>query len=411
MIDHYVRALPEVYQTIYNHPEYPTSRDCTDREEYIIRVVEEWQKINHRPAKVLDIGCAQGYYCFKLAEIGADCHGIDFNPANIELCEYINVTENMSCKFEYRSLDWQFIDEIQSYDIVLALSVFHHIAMRGFDKAFDMFSAICKKADIVISEMAVKEEPVYWNKTLPYDYESWFSDEKFYCEMAMNDTHLSGVQRPFMFSSNKYVYCKGRIKEFDTMSTLSYSGGLNLPYKRLYFKGDMFFKIARKSKLNMQHSEYMYNEVCNEIGILKTIKYKWFPELVASDVTLQYATCWQRIEKGELLYDIVEKHIDLPRDVILFDVLDNLIELETAGYYHSDIRTWNIVLTDKAFLIDIGAITCYNTDCAGGSTYKAFFQLVAALMPFRLAEFMGEMEGKVVDFKEIKKVLKRVLNG
>ena len=44
------------------------------------------------------------------------------------------------------------------------------------------------------------------------------------------------------------------------------------------------------------------------------------------------------------------------RGVVLYDVLDNLIELESKGLYHSDIRTWNIVMKDKAYLIDAGAI-------------------------------------------------------
>ena len=44
--------------------------------------------------------------------------------------------------------------------------------------------------------------------------------------------------------------------------------GLNCRIKNLYYCGDYLCKIAHKSKLNIGHSEYMYNEVVNEAKIL-----------------------------------------------------------------------------------------------------------------------------------------------
>ena len=82
----------------------------------------------------------------------------------------------------------------------------------------------------------------------------------------------------------------------------------------------------------------------------------FLPKLDCSEITDNYAMTVQKIDRGVLLYDILRRRQKIGA-VVLYDVLDNLIELESKGLYHSDIRAWNIVIKDKAFLIDAGAIT------------------------------------------------------
>lgn len=396
MIDDYVKKIPEIYQTIYGFPEYTTSRDCTDREKYILNVIDKWQKVNGRPAKVLDIGCAQGYYCFKAAELGADVTGVDFNAENITLCKMLAQHHKKDITFVCEGVGLTFVSNLDRYDIIIALSVFHHIAMSGYYLAKDMFETICKKADIVIAEMAVKQEHVYWNKTLPEDYEDWFTASLFYKEMAYMPTHLSEVKRPLIFSSNKYLLCNDDLYRFTSMQTKSYPDGLNLFYKRLYFYEDNIYKLARKSKVNISHSEYMYNEVCNEINILLKYDFAWLPELYDFELQDNYVISVTGINKGELLYG---KDIKLS---YLLDVLDNLIELQNAELYHNDIRPWNIVVKDgKAFLIDAGAIIDKDIDCSGISTIGAFLKLLTNC-------YQGKVD--ITSFKTIKKSLEKV-NG
>ena len=73
MIKDLVSKLPEIYQTIYGHPEYKTSRNCDHRLNYITDIVKAYQEKNKEKTgktnvKVLDIGCAQGYYSLHLAD-------------------------------------------------------------------------------------------------------------------------------------------------------------------------------------------------------------------------------------------------------------------------------------------------------------------------------------------------------
>ena len=88
VIEGLVHALPEVYQTIYGHPDLSqvVSRECHDRLVEINVIYSALEKKLGRPLRVLDLGCAQGFFCLSLAERGASVLGIDFLKENIDLC-------------------------------------------------------------------------------------------------------------------------------------------------------------------------------------------------------------------------------------------------------------------------------------------------------------------------------------
>jgi len=409
MIKDLVSKLPEIYQTIYNHPEYKTSRNCDHRLNYITDIIKAYQaKIGKTNLKVLDIGCAQGYYSLHLAAMGCRVTGVDFNRANINLCKGLADETGLSVKFICDEVGTAFIYE--KYDIILGLSVFHHVALKSFNHAKSVFKIACSIAEIVISEMAVKQEGLYWAENLPEDYADWFKEQKFYKEIAFTNTHLGSVKRPFVVSSNKWFICQNRLYEIDEAFNKSYAGGIELPYKNLYYCGDYLCKVAHKSKLNIGHSEYMYNEVVNEAKILSGGDISFLPKLDCSEITDNYAMTVQKIDRGILLCDLLKQRIKVG-DIVLYDVLDNLIELESKGLYHSDIRAWNIVIKDKAFLIDAGAIRHENKDCNGENTYMSFYRLLDYfLSQFALTDYITKYTAsKDKTFKAIKRILKECL--
>lgn len=408
MINDLVKKLPEVYQNIYGHPEYKTSRDCKHRESYITDVVKAYHRKTGKMPKVLDIGCAQGYYSLTLAEMGCDVTGVDFNPANITVCKALAQEAELPVKFICDEIGAAFAYE--HYDIVLALSVYHHIALKSYSHAKRTFNLMASVADIVISEMAVKEEGFYWSENLPADYADWFSEQRFYKEIAFTDTHLTSVKRPFIVSSNKYFYCEGDLYEIESSTTKSYAGGLDLPYKRIYFADGYLCKIVRLSSINPAHSLYMLKEGANEIYILQFDNISFLPRLVKYEITDRYAQVVLKIEKGELLFDKIKRREKIKTEW-LFDILSNLIELENRGLYHNDIRPWNVVITDHAFLIDAGAIVKDNIDCGGGNTYMAFYRLLDSfLSQFTATSFITAYSScKVKSFKNISDILKELL--
>lgn len=59
-----VAALPEKYQPIFGHPELSegSSRGCEDRFVLIRECARRLQGELGRPLRVLDLGCAQGFF-------------------------------------------------------------------------------------------------------------------------------------------------------------------------------------------------------------------------------------------------------------------------------------------------------------------------------------------------------------
>lgn len=74
-----VSELPEIYQTIFGHPEWDgdAARDCNQRLDLITEQYDNLSRALGRPLNVLDLGCAQGFFSLSLASKGATIVGID----------------------------------------------------------------------------------------------------------------------------------------------------------------------------------------------------------------------------------------------------------------------------------------------------------------------------------------------
>ena len=84
-----VSDLPEIYQAIFGHPDISqeTSRACIDRLDKIAEVHDALSTRLGRPLRILDMGCAQGFFSLSLAARGAEVHGVDFLDTNILVCQ------------------------------------------------------------------------------------------------------------------------------------------------------------------------------------------------------------------------------------------------------------------------------------------------------------------------------------
>ncbi len=128
-----VEALPEVYQNIYGHSEFDedSSRNCELRKKYILRIISAYQKYSKKKElKVLDLGCAQGYYSFSAAEIGCKVDAVDYLDKNIDLCKALRDENKLDCTFKEDKISMEMIDSIEdgAYDIIMFFSVVHHIS-------------------------------------------------------------------------------------------------------------------------------------------------------------------------------------------------------------------------------------------------------------------------------------------
>lgn len=359
----FVARLPEVYQQIYGHPEFDgkSSRSDSSRETAILEVVKMFQKhLGRKTLRVLDIGCAQGYFCFKAAELGCVTTGIDFCAENVACCQSLQQENGASAEFYKATLTLEYAESLalDSYDVVLLLNVVHHIAHdKGFEHARVILETLAKKIPLIIAEIALRDEPVYWAGSLPEQYASWFDKIAFFHERAFIPTHLSDVRRPLLVASNHTVVTRNEFLPIDEFRKKSFEGGQDVGL-RYYFHENTLVKYYRGGK----DTSYAAELAREHEHLLDPLSF--YPKLMLWEEDATSVLASYEIRKGRVLWDVMKEGGAYDTADIAVAVLDNLIELEQRGLYHNDIRSWNVVLgpDDRAVLIDIGSISDRNLD-------------------------------------------------
>jgi O-antigen chain-terminating methyltransferase len=366
-----VQALPEVYQAIYGHPELSSaaSRACEDRFVTIGKIVQALHvKLGRRP-RILDLGCAQGYFSIGLAEVGADVDGIDNLPENIRVCTALAV-ERPELKVQFRFGDViDVVKRIKSnqYDIVLGLSVFHHIVHgHGLKFVQDLIASVARCVPIGLYELALHSEPPIWAQTQPSDPVSLLSAYNFILKIGEFPTHLSTANRPLYFASNGYWFLHGRIDAFTEfkISPHALAEGVFDGTRRYYVGDKAIAKLftTTHSRLGVLNRD----ELTAESNFLqRPIPGFRMPKLVASGESDGLVFIVRELIRGDLLIDFIRSGREYDARKVLLEVLEQLVCLEREGFYHNDLRVWNIVIPPKgkACLIDYGSIGREQKDC------------------------------------------------
>jgi hypothetical protein len=111
------------------HPdlqEIPCHHTCEDRLEMI------WSRlVSARFTTVLDLGANLCYFCHRFEELGYNCTAVESDPVIANLADKIRVAQDK--QFRLVADDLFYIDrsiERQSFDVMLALNIFHHFLKR-----------------------------------------------------------------------------------------------------------------------------------------------------------------------------------------------------------------------------------------------------------------------------------------
>lgn len=138
--------------------------------------------------------------------------------------------------------------EVNRYDLILGLSVFHHIVQAGGAPLVrGILAAAGVKAAAALFEIGVAEEPIYLAKAQPQSARELLSDYAFVHEIARHGTHLSDVRRPLYFASHRCWYLDGQAGVFDRWTAVSNKvvpdphGGT----RRSYFSGKKYVTLLR----------------------------------------------------------------------------------------------------------------------------------------------------------------------
>ncbi|WP_074012240.1 methyltransferase domain-containing protein [Candidatus Sodalis sp. SoCistrobi] len=387
-LQQFVSDLPEIYQMVYAHPEWneAASRDCLPRLQIIAAVYDRLSLALDRPLRVLDLGCAQGFYSLSLAEKGASVKGIDFLPQNVALCGALaDEHPDFDVTFVEGRIE-EVIDQLENdqFDLVIGLSVFHHLVHgHGTSKVQQWLTRLLDHVEIALLELALKEEPLYWGPSQPDSPLTLFEHNAFYQQLAEYPTHLSAIKRPLYLLSNRRVLLGDFCRPFTRWSKRPHSQSDDAHHdsRRYYFGGDFFCKVyhaqVQNRALSDEERERNRQELHQEIDFLSRAPAE-FPvaRLLASGENEWQG--WNILSKlpGELLDGKLLALTAAERENVLHQILQQLASLERAGLYHDDVRTWNILVDERLqiHIIDYGSISNKKADCAWPENLlQAFF--------------------------------------
>lgn len=109
---------------------------------------------------VLDIGCAQGAFSFEAERRGAKVLASDSNPARLKSAKAFS--ELLGSKVQFTDRDFLKGDVDETFDVVLALNVLHHV--KDPVAALQKAAALARK--YVILEFPSSKDPLYKDKKM-----------------------------------------------------------------------------------------------------------------------------------------------------------------------------------------------------------------------------------------------------
>lgn len=362
-LDELVARLPGACQKIYGAPEYDARamRDCDSRWALLDPLLSSYPK-PPRDIRVLDAGCAQGYFALKAAEKGCRALGIDVSEPNLALCRHLSARAGLPADFELRALDEDFLNSVPDgrFDFAFLFGALHHICReRGLAKAQELIALLARKTRCLVAELALKEEPLDWAASLPEDPAELLAPFPFRKKLGESPTRLSDIRRPVYFASGRFCRVEGRFFEFDSVQTKSHDfvGELHRG-SRTYFFGKGL--VVKEYKLDTGLAGVNRPEAQREKAVLEEYggKIPLLPPLLAYEADGERIRLARGFKEGELLSSRIASRRPYDAWGVVEDVLKELEALESLRLYHSDLRSWNVVLAPdgRAGLIDFGAV-------------------------------------------------------
>lgn len=369
-IQQLIDNLPELYQPIFERPQLSQncSRESADRLREITAIYKALESKLGRPLRVLDLGCAQGFFSLSLGALGATVHGIDYSERNIELCNFLAAENpNIKASFWFGKIE-DFLKTLEQdqFDLVLGLSVFHHLIYEhGIEHVQSLLNSILQRCQIFIAEFALKEEPLYWGDAQPEAPRELLEDVAFVHEIARYSTHLADIKRPLFVASNVFWCLDGQIEEIEdyTKNSHAFARGAHEGARKYIFSDRHVVKIFTTYG---SHGQRNREEHRREVGFLSNPPDGFQTPKLYSHGEKEFES-WIVTErlKGQLLLDVITREESYDGKQIVHEILDQLVQLEQHGLYHDDVRVWNVWLKDDghAQILDFGSISSESDDC------------------------------------------------
>lgn len=370
-----VQALPEIYQPIFGYELQGAapSRKCEDRLADVKKIYDLLSAELGRPLRVLDLGCAQGYFSLYAAKWGGVVTGLDFQAANINLCLLL-ARENPDFKVNFihtRIEDFLPTVKAGEYDLVLCFSVLHWcVKFSGFEKVQALLADMAQKIDTGIFEFALASENLVAG--LPVNYREFLTGYPFIRALSYNERFEgTGVKRPFCFASTKHAY-------FENLGLLKIDGVLFSPYDTrtiCYFCGDKFVKLFNIT------DQPQYDRCQREINFLNTFGgQKGLPKLHMNlseqDEAGIRITIVRDMIMGKNLLEKIANGEEFDRWDIIRQALEWCVLFEEHGLYYADIYTHNFIYCDDGKIYPIDYESMHRSPVLYAWLYSAKLQFL-----------------------------------
>jgi O-antigen chain-terminating methyltransferase len=373
-LDELIDQLPELYQPIFGQDDLLPAKRPGDlpRTDTILLVASELSQRLGRPLRVLDLGSAQGYYTFLLGARGHTVVGIDYLPENVALCNELAVQfPDIDVAFHCGNIvDFASTTGDQKFDLVLVLSVLHHVNYDlGTDRARNLVRDINSASTVSLFETALREESAYWAGALPSDPRHILSDVPFLRVLSTSPTHLSTVARPLFFGSSRFGWIDGTLEPILEYRAWPHELGANMQtngqryftFERTVGKCAAWFMAGEDVRVIQQRQV----ELRSERQFLAESGMPSLPSLIDFSEGCGETFLVREKLQGALLSEVRRSLTDSDRFAILSQVVSTLASFESAGWYHSDLRCWNVLWDSSAgvaSLIDFGSLRRTATD-------------------------------------------------
>jgi SAM-dependent methyltransferase len=336
-----------------------------------IRLSKMIENCDFQGKRVLDIGCNIGYFCFKLAEKGATCYGVDYDKDSIKVAKMLQDYKDVkNVHFFNESFDENFIEktllDLGPFDVIILQSVNHWLlnALNSTKKLVSLIRKLFNEKQIIFYEPSIGNKAFYpemqYKKAVYKFLNSCGYSEvrnlgRFYTsnidskrDYWIGKVNLNGIASKLIDDSNhKPILIKNNRKYFKYKNYFIKAVSLDHPAIFTY-DNEINFSIALRGK---KYLPYYFSSVNYK-------KYKFlFYEFVdgvqlESKISLNLFKTCNNIKLNDVMI-IQEK---------LFDILDDLKNNEII---HRDIIPRNILfdkLSKNVFLIDFQLARKYNSE-------------------------------------------------
>ena len=175
-------------------------RDCNSR----LKAIKQNINLNFN---ILDLGCNNGFFLFKLLHPNSIGLGIDNDRNSIIIAKATaNLKNIQNISFLNIDINIEHINNIPNFNTVIFMSVFHHLVYNlGKDTAIKILEIICKKTDknLIFDTGHINEGNFKWTDSIYFigeDYEKWF--RSFFLQNGFKNFTVIG-QFPTNISKNK----------------------------------------------------------------------------------------------------------------------------------------------------------------------------------------------------------------